>query len=241
MKYIIYDLSNWVRLQFANDTSGFAVRNVWNQIATPNADLRLFVGDGFNCNARRRAFYPLYKTKRPPAQDFIYEGIKLIKELLAYAPSTVGFVEVSGYEADDVIADVAAKFPEVTIMSTDKDLTAIPNASNPLTRENWCPKRWVYLYKCLVGDPSDNIAGVKGFGKGAWDKLTERDKEVLWEYFKTRKIVGEIPDKVARLSLQEVEDLYKVVTPCKVEEKYEINFGNGRLDLAEEILKKEMC
>ena len=250
MKVYIYDISNWVRVQFENDKSGLGLRFLWNQVSNiPNDNLAIFVGDGYNCNARRRLIYPAYKMKRPKAADFVYEGIGAFKELLSFAKGNVGFVEVKGYEADDVIADISSKFKEVTIMSTDKDLMAIPNSMNPMCNQNWEKKEFVWTRKVLCGDPSDNIGGVRGFGETTWLHLEEWQKIVLGYFLQnpceeTLSDVEKInlPKRVftalQNTSFDDIKSLGRVVGFFPVEEKYEISFGKNQPTKAEELLKE---
>ena len=97
-------------------------------------------------------------------------------------------VEISGFEADDVIAtlvDRAPKGARVTIVSTDKDLMQLVDervhladgirdrryAPEDVEARFGVPPAQVLDLRALVGDPSDNIPGVKGIGEKGAAKL----------------------------------------------------------------------
>jgi DNA polymerase-1 len=113
----------------------------------------------------------------------------------------IPMLEVPECEADDVIASLVARAPQearVAIVSTDKDLMQLVSDRVTLLdgmkerrydpaavqdRFGVAPERMLDL-RALVGDPSDNIPGVKGIGeKGAAKLLGEwGDLENLLEH-----------------------------------------------------------
>ena len=149
------------------------------------------VWDGFNGNAKRRAIYQDYKKSRKARDaDTDFETLNLIRDdLKPWLPAPS--VSADGFEGDDVVnylaKMLASKDSEIEIISTDKDLAAIDvkNISNPQVSEKFLQtvgeRRWIPLYKTLVGDPSDSISGLKGFGAKAWQSLSPwtRDKVCL--------------------------------------------------------------
>lgn len=177
-KILIYDLNNWLRVKCEESQGGAALSNLWLEtISNSSQDIfQIFISDGFNSREKRRNLYPEYKAKRKPADQSFFDGLKFFKELLRYAPINVLRVEVPEYEADDVIANLALRYHlkhDVHIISTDKDLTQLNVLENvhTLAKEKTEP-RFVRLYKTFVGDSSDNIPGVRGFGEGAWEKTS---------------------------------------------------------------------
>ena len=135
----------------------------------------IWVWDGENHNKRRKVVYPAYKGKREPLAANIYAYINLWRELLANSEASQ--IEAFEWEADDVIAtlarQLAARGTEVIIHSNDLDyhqLTANPRISIRGVKNPPVPGRWIPLYKACVGDSSDNIGGIPGFGKGTWEK-----------------------------------------------------------------------
>jgi 5'-3' exonuclease len=138
----------------------------------------IWVWDGYQHNERRRAVYPPYKMNREPTPENVYAQINLWKEILALSPSTQ--VTVHGWEADDVISTLARSFAKrgvpVAIHSNDMDyaqLTRLPNVTLVGVDTKGVDGRWVALYKALVGDKSDNIAGINGFGPKRWLELED--------------------------------------------------------------------
>lgn len=244
---IVYDSNNWVRVQLEKDFTGLGMRSCWVEALKQDGELRVFVFDGVNGNALRRAFYPEYKKTRQLPQDTFFENLTFFKELLRNAPANVAVAEKAGYEGDDVIYTVCKMFSKspkpITIMSTDKDLTAIPNTVLPMANQDFCPKKYVRLYKTLVGDPSDNIKGVKGFGKGCWDKLTELEKDDLLRWFQndlsedfTLSVSPKIWDIIRRREIEETKRNW-IITGFFDVPNLELKFGDGHAEIAEQKLR----
>lgn len=173
----IIDANNWVRNQYEVDSSGLALRNLFND-AYYDPEPQIWVFDGFNSREKRREFYPEYKAKRTPATDAFYEVLKIFKDLIRLTSKVS--IEVPGYEADDVIATLIRSNPmqKFHIFSTDRDFAVFHNeyvTQNRPGLEKVDPTE-VRLFKTLVGDPSDNIPGVKGFGKKAFADLQDWQK-----------------------------------------------------------------
>jgi DNA polymerase-1 len=101
-------------------------------------------------------------------------------------------LKFDGYEADDLVNYVARHTVRnnVLIVSNDKDIlvnvregvrvklyrntgdTVVVDRNNYESVLNYeIPYNSIMLYKCTVGDSSDNIKGIKGFGKKAWEKV----------------------------------------------------------------------
>ena len=131
----------------------------------------------------RHRLYPEYKAGRDAQPEDLSLQIPLVRELLdAYA---VAVLEIPDFEADDVIATLVARAPDaarISIVSTDKDLMQLVDERVTLfdgikdrrfgpgeVEERFgVPPAQLLDLRSLVGDPSDNIPGVKGIGqKGA--------------------------------------------------------------------------
>ena len=245
---IIYDSNNWVRVQLEKDFSGLGMRLCWSEATKQDGELKIFVFDGVNGNALRRALYPDYKKTRQLPLDSFFENLTFFKELLRNAPSNVAVAEHYGYEGDDVIWTLCKMFSAspkpITIMSTDKDLTAIPNTVVPMANQDFCQKKYVHLYKTLVGDPSDNIKGVKGFGKGSWDKLTDMEKDDLIRWFSsglsddlTLSVSPKLWDIIRRQDSAETLRNWTITGFFDVP-NLELKFGDGHTEIAEQKLKE---
>ncbi len=129
-----------------------------------------------------------YKATRPSIPDDLPSQIERVRQLLD--AFRIPIMEAAGYEADDVAGALAeqasAAGVDTVIVTLDTDLVQLvaPRVrvymyrpyqrdyvmyDEAKVRERWGfdPARMVD-YKALVGDTSDNIAGVKGIGdKGA--------------------------------------------------------------------------
>lgn len=119
-------------------------------------------------NNARREIFPQYKN-RPPSPHGVMAQLGLLKELLSYTPAWQA--EHKGFEGDDIVAALVENFrgeAPIEILSSDGDLTAlcgpgvVCKAKCPVTPD------LVPLYKITVGDSSDTIPGIRGFGKGDW-------------------------------------------------------------------------
>jgi DNA polymerase-1 len=131
----------------------------------------------------RHRIYDDYKATRDAQPEDLSQQIPIVRELLeAYR---IPVLSVGDFEADDVIATLVAGAPErarIAIVSTDKDLMQLVDERvsvldgmkdrrfGPAEVEArfGVPPERVLDMRALVGDPSDNIPGVKGIGeKGA--------------------------------------------------------------------------
>jgi DNA polymerase-1 len=125
-----------------------------------------------------------YKIFRPPTPEDLKSQIKKTKEILE--AFNVPFFEKEGYEADDLVATIVEKSPGISkiIVSGDRDLFQVVNEEtkiyflqkgikNPLLvdkekikeRFSFSYPEQIVDFKALVGDPSDNIPGIKGIGE----------------------------------------------------------------------------
>lgn len=165
----------------------------------------------------RHELYDEYKAGRDATPEDLKAQIPLAHELIdAYG---VPLLSVEGVEADDIIATLVRAAPDdvaVTIVSTDKDLMQLVSDRVVLVdgmkdrrygpeeveaRFGVRPDRILDL-RSLVGDPSDNIPGVKGIGeKGAAKLINEfGNLEALIDH------AGDVKAKRAREALQEHAD-----------------------------------
>ncbi|KUJ65650.1 hypothetical protein ACZ90_45370, partial [Streptomyces albus subsp. albus] len=125
-----------------------------------------------------------YKAQRPAPDPGLIESLILVKNALDH--SGVRWIEQDGCEADDVIATLATHARTdgraVDIMTTDKDyiqLLADPsvrllNTGFAMERrytagEHILPRYGVLAeqwpdFRALMGDPADNIPGIRGIG-----------------------------------------------------------------------------
>ncbi|MHB8962676.1 MAG: DNA polymerase I [Saccharofermentanales bacterium] len=144
----------------------------------------------------RHLQYKEYKATRKPMPDDLAVQIPLLKDLL----DAMGIprIEMEGFEADDLIGSAASYAGSIGwhtyILSGDKDdLQLVSNDTTlliPFTKSGGTitetfdpaavelkykvhPTQFIEL-KALMGDPSDNIPGVKGIGeKGATELISK--------------------------------------------------------------------
>ncbi len=151
----------------------------------------------------RSDYYQSYKANRPSMPNELrvqIADIKKLSELFKFS-----LQEVSGVEADDVIASLANKFGQklkVLISSPDKDLTQLVkknviqhnSMSNEFFNEKYVEEKFGVLPEkvaellALVGDKSDNIPGITKVGNktaskwlnqyGSIDNLVARSDEI---------------------------------------------------------------
>ncbi len=141
----------------------------------------------------RHKIYPEYKAKRlKPPPDLITQ-IEIIKTLVEKLG--ISKIEISGYEADDIIGTITEKALKYemksVIISSDKDVLQLVNSNitvyankkgisevDILDRKKvldmWGvpPERMVDLL-ALMGDQSDNVPGVRGIGQTGAAKLIQ--------------------------------------------------------------------
>lgn len=247
MSIIVYDSNNWVWVALEKDFTGLGLRLCWSEAMKDDGNVRIFVFDGRGGNNIRRTIYPNYKMKRKFPTDNFFENLSFFKELLQNAPKSVAVAEKEGFEGDDVISSICKKFSpnKVVIMSTDKDLTQIPNAECPMANQTFCEKKYVRLYKTLVGDPSDNITGVSGFGKGLWEKLTDDERDVLIDWFKNSSEENAIRcstinekawNLIRKHDEQQLNAMWVITGFFDVD--VELRWGDGNSQISEEKLKE---
>lgn len=169
----------------------------------------------------RNKLYAEYKANRDATPEDLSVQFPLVKELIdAYR---IPRIEIPGFEADDVIATVVRLAPAdmaVSIISTDKDLMQLCSETVELVdgikdrrfgpaevvEKFGVPPEQMLDLRALVGDPSDNIPGVKGIGVKGAAKLIE-------EYETLENLLTNAPDvkaKRAREGLLEHADLARL-------------------------------
>ncbi len=175
------------------NTAAYGYENAISSIVSTLRTLELtpidciFVEEGFNSKARRLMISQEYKAKRGQRSREAYKEFADCKTLIEKAMRGVGaiFVKQDNVEADDVIAWLAINSHEpVTIVSNDNDLLALAGTSKHGAKINTCiggvfntnkygyfEAKHITVYKAMVGDSSDSIPGIKGFGPKAFEKF----------------------------------------------------------------------
>lgn len=142
----------------------------------------------------RHQLFEGYKATRKGMPDDLAAQLPILKRLVGLLG--IGQIEMPGYEADDLIGTLACHAAadgwEVVILTGDKDSFQLVDERisiwQPVTKtgktevQKYDPATIVERYgikpeqfvdlKALMGDPSDNIPGVRGIGeKGAMDLI----------------------------------------------------------------------
>jgi len=211
----------------------------------------------------RKEIDPNYKANRPAPPEDLVKQLPVAIELI----EKMGFpkVEISGYEADDVIASLVDCAKEqgikVKVVSHDKDLYQLIDDDkvvlyDPMKKieinEEKClekfgvPPSQIVDYLALVGDTSDNIPGVKGIGpKGATKLLKEFGSiENIYENLdkianaRTKKLLEESREN-AFLS-KKLATLYHNILPSCDIDKYRFPDENPIMKIADELMDLDM-
>lgn len=163
----------------------------------------------------RHEEYESYKDGRVETPDELKKQFPKAKELLT--AMGIKYYEIDGYEADDIIGTFA-KFCDDdkdfigTIVSSDKDLLQLLSSDvdikllkqkdyiryNEKTFEEAYGIKPINVIdlKALMGDPSDNIPGVKGVGEKTALKLLHEYKTLDGIYQNVDNIKGKLGEKL---------------------------------------------
>ena len=148
----------------------------------------------------RHELFKEYKAQRKPMPVELKEQVPYVKEVLTAMGINI-FSKV-GFEADDMLGSLAYKFSskdvEAVILSGDKDMLQLatdaikirlvktiksnsniyPYYAKDVEKEyNMTPSEFIDM-KAIMGDPSDNIPGVKGVGKITANDLISKYKSI---------------------------------------------------------------
>jgi DNA polymerase-1 len=251
MRLVVIDAANCIYRAFfalpplrssggmpTNAVLGFV--NMLNKVVREEAPDYLAVVFDAPGKSFRHQLFADYKATRDAQPEDLSVQFPLVREVVdAYR---FPMLEVPGVEADDVIATLVERAPddlEIAVVSTDKDLMQLVSQRvalldtmkdrrvGPAEVEErlGVPPHKVLDVRALVGDPSDNIPGVKGIGgKGAAKLIDEwGDLENLLEH------AADVKAKRAREALQEQGDIARlskelstlrrdVELPCQLED-----------------------
>ncbi|MGL9758377.1 MAG: DNA polymerase I [Wolbachia sp.] len=138
----------------------------------------------------RHNLYPKYKANRVTPPDDLIPQFTILRE--AIEAFNLSYEEIEGYEADDIIATLAAKYAnhedfKVVVISSDKDLFQLLNYNilifDPIKNIYIDEKQVIEKFGVnsnklldlfsLTGDASDNIPGVPGIGPKTAAKLLD--------------------------------------------------------------------
>lgn len=161
----------------------------------------------------RHLLYAPYKGTRKPMDAELAEQFEPLKEVLSLMKVPV--VSKEGYEADDVLGTLAARFDEDTVILTgDRDSFQLVSDTTRvfwtkkgvsdieiidlarLADDGFTPQSYID-YKALRGDPSDNIPGVAGVGEKTAKSLLEQYKTLDEVLNHASEIKGKLGETIA--------------------------------------------
>jgi DNA polymerase-1 len=167
----------------------------------------------------RHELYPQYKANREATPEDIKLAIPYIKRILE--SYRIPVIQVSGFEADDVIGTLAKKFANeencVYMMTPDKDYAQLVDenifmykpgrSGNPAevvgikeVNEKFGidnPAKVIDIL-ALWGDTSDNVPGVPGVGEKTAAKLIEKFGSIDSLYDNINKLVGKQKEAIEK-------------------------------------------
>lgn len=173
------------------NSAGYGYENAINSIVRVLGELDavpsqlILVEEGYNSKSPRLNIDPGYKATRGKKSKLEYENFNKLKGLFLSALKGVGALVIrqDGAEADDAIGWLCKHTTEeLVVMTNDNDLSAL-NSKLVTVRVNSVMGRnkygdwdfkYITLYKALVGDSSDAISGIRGFGPKAWEQVVSR-------------------------------------------------------------------
>lgn len=147
----------------------------------------------------RHKILETYKAGRPELDPNLILQFPMINDWAKQISSQ--YLVSSGYEADDIIYNLAEHYSEqlndnpdnkIIIFSSDRDLYQILTRENVFFVRNETlygvnefknefnlePSQWVD-YKAIVGDKSDNLRGITGIGPKGATELLQKSQNIL--------------------------------------------------------------
>ena len=232
---------------FMNNSKGFPTNglyglvNMLNKIIKEENPKYMLVAFDKGKTFRHEEFKE-YKEGRIKMPEDLGKQFVVAKELLP--KMGIKCLEVDNYEADDIIGTYSKIISDTNnkglIVSSDKDLLQLINKNNTvkllkshdylMMDENefintygLTPDKMIDL-KGLMGDPSDNIPGVKGIGEKTALKLLQKYGSIEGLYENIDDISGSTKDKLvdgknSAFMSKKIATIYKEVpVPYKLED-----------------------
>jgi len=188
----------------------------------------------------RHELFEEYKARRKKMPEELSGQILLIREVMEAL--NISSLEISGFEADDIIATLAKKaldlFDEIIILSGDKDIlqlvsekvkvismkkgitdTILYNTDGVIERFGVEPSKIKDLL-ALMGDSSDNIPGVQGIGPKTALELVSRFGSIESIYENLGNIKNE---KLRNLLFSNIDTANKSKTLTELNDNLEID------------------
>jgi len=195
-----------------NALFGF-IRSIYKLISDFSPDYIIAVFDGPDNKKKRTEMYEHYKSHRAGMPEDLFPQLEKAHHWCEIAG--IPFLSVPGVEADDTMGSIAIwaekKNIEVFLCSSDKDLCQLvddkifllqPHKENLLVDKKKVEELYgitpqqMVDYLAIVGDASDNIPGLEGFGP--------KTAAALLQQFGTLDAILENPDKIPGAKKQEI-------------------------------------
>ena len=191
-----------------------------------------------------------YKAQRPPCPKDLASQIPKLKEILE--AFKIPIFEKEGYEADDLIGTIVSKTQglEKIIVSGDLDNLQLVSKETKVFVLSGIKKSFLYDekevekkyqglkpeqipdLKALIGDPSDNIPGVPGFGEKTAIKILIKFKNVenLYREIEKKHKIIELDPKLKENLLKNKNQalLSRSLTQIKKDAPIEFNLNECR-------------
>ncbi len=179
----------------------------------------------------RKEIYPEYKNNREETPADLKSQFPILIE--ACHAFGIPIIEMTGYEADDIIATIATKLAqqnyEVRIIASDKDLMQLIDENiylfdpikskvikgNEVSEKYGVAPHQMVSLQALMGDSTDNIPGIQGVGPKTAAKLLNQFHSLKNIYDKIENVT---PPKLREKLInqkQMVEISKKLVTLCR--------------------------
>ena len=177
----------------SRDILAIAISSIRDHITTYRPDVVYWVR-GSGISERRLVINEQYRNRDPSLRIFANEAAELVEDYLSRLGIRV--VVIPGVESDDIIYQLVQSLKStqnrIWIVSADKDFLQLIDKStfvySPTKRKfydlliffqefGFRPNQYV-LYKSLIGDKSDNVEGVKGYGPVKAKKFLTENAEV---------------------------------------------------------------
>ena len=224
------------------NSSGFATNGLYGLVNMMNKIIMeekpIYIAVAFDIGKTfRHEKYADYKAGRSETPDELKAQFPVAKKILT--AMGIKYLEMDGYEADDIIGTLSKKVLEedfcATIVSSDKDLLQLINdkvevkllKQKDYIRMNEAvfidtygikPIRMIDL-KALMGDPSDNIKGVKGIGEKTALKLLQKYESLDNLYSHIDEISGSTKNKL----IEDKEAAYESLDLATIYTKVPLN------------------
>ena len=195
----------------------------------------------------RHEMFDDYKGHRSKAPEELVEQFETVRELIDAA--NIPRLEISGFEADDIIGSFSKKFDdmEMIILTSDQDMLQLVDNNTKLllmkkgvsdilhvNMDNFeelyevRPDQIIDL-KAMMGDSADNIPGIPGIGKVTALKLVKKFDTLEKLLDSTDELKGKQKENVE--NNVDIAKLSKVLATIKTDMELEYTHNDFKLDI----------